>query len=172
MADNALRIFVVLQATRVATRAADAADAAWGLAAALYVLPALLLAPINGALSNSLPKRRVLIASAAYCLAAAFLFALLNAANPWSGWWLWCLALAAVGNAVYSPTRYGMLPAAAHDAHLPLTSVNGWIEMGSGGAILAGFVVGGQLFGIDASPLGEAWPVIVLAFSACTRSAS
>lgn len=162
MADNALRIYVVLLAASVGTGAADAADAAWDLAAALYVLPALALAPINGALSNSLPKRRVLIAAAAWCLGVALIFAVVYAAHPWSGWWLWCLALAAVGNAVYSPTRYGMLPAAAHDAHLALTRVNGWIEMGSGGAILAGFVAGGFLFDIHASPFGTACPVIVL----------
>src|SRR5262245_58695784 len=100
MPDNALRIYVVLLAARVGTGAADAADAAWGIAAALYVLPALVLAPINGALSNSLPKRRVLIGSAAYCVAVATGVAVLNIFHPWSGWWLICLGLAAVGNAV------------------------------------------------------------------------
>ena len=126
-----------------------------------YVLPALVLAPVNGALSNSLPKRRVLIGSAAYCVAVAVGFALLNAFHPWPGWWLICLGFAAVGNAVYSPTRYGMPPAAAHDAHVPLTRVNGWIEMGSGCAIIAGVVVGGKLFEIP-SPLGVAVPMIVV----------
>jgi 1-acyl-sn-glycerol-3-phosphate acyltransferase len=159
MADNALRVYIVLLAAR--TAAADAADAAWGLAGALYVLPALFLAPINGALSNSLPRRRVLILSAAYCLAVPIVFTLLDVAHPWSGWWLWCLALAAVGNAIYSPTRYGMLPAAAHDSHIPLTTVNGWIEMGSGAAILAGFVLGGELFDV-AAPFGGPVATIVL----------
>lgn len=163
MADNALRIYVVLLAASAAgaAAAADAADAAWGLAAALYILPALLLAPMNGALSNSLPKRRVLIGSAAFCLVAAIVFSLLNAWYSWPGGWLWCLALAAVGNAVYSPTRYGMLPAAAHDTHWPLTRINGWIEMGSGVAIIAGCMLGGRLFETP-SPIDPAWPALVL----------
>ncbi|MFN4259325.1 MAG: hypothetical protein ACK4RK_08495, partial [Gemmataceae bacterium] len=52
MADHCLRIFVVLAAAEMG---AAQRDSAWHLVVALFVLPAIFLAPINGALSNSLP---------------------------------------------------------------------------------------------------------------------
>lgn len=133
VADNCLRAFVVLELVQSDP---GRRESAWHLVAALFVLPSVFLAPFNGAISNSLPKPRVLVGAAAYCLAIILLFSLLN------GPWLWALALVAIGNALYSPTRYAMLPAAAQDAHLPLTRVNGWIEMGSVSAIVAGILLG------------------------------
>jgi 1-acyl-sn-glycerol-3-phosphate acyltransferase len=132
-ADNCLRVFVLL------TLAAAERAAAWHLVVALLMLPAVVLSPFNGALSNSLPKRWVLVGSAAYCFGVTALFAGVNDA------WVVCWALVAVGSAVYGPTRYALLPAAAEDTHVPLTRVNGWIEMGAGAALGAGMVLGGHL---------------------------
>jgi 1-acyl-sn-glycerol-3-phosphate acyltransferase len=134
MADNCLRVFVLLSI------AAAERAAAWHLIVVLLMLPAVVLAPLNGAISNSLPKRWVLAATALYCFAVVVLFAGLNEYR------LACWALVALGNAVYSPTRYALLPAAAADTHLPLTRVNGWIEMGAGAAVVAGMVLGGHLY--------------------------
>jgi 1-acyl-sn-glycerol-3-phosphate acyltransferase len=158
MADNCLRIFVVLAAARLG---AGAADEAWNIASALFVLPALLLAPVNGAISNSLPKRRVLIASALYCLLVVLLTNVLSGGAIGGPWWLVCLGLNAAGYALYSPARYGMLPAAAQDTRLPLPRVNGFIEMGSVTAVIAGMVVAGELFEIP-SPVSVDWPTVVL----------
>src|SRR5262249_45415019 len=137
LADNCLRVFVVLELIRAG---ASEQDAAWHLVTALLVLPAVLLAPLNGALSNSLPKHRVLVGAAAYSLVIVAAFGFAHAA------WLACWALVAVGAAVYGPTRYALLPAASADANIPLTRVNGWIETGAAAAIVAGMVLGGRAY--------------------------
>src|SRR5438128_268602 len=82
MADNCLRVFVVLEMARWRTAERDAA---WHLVSALLVLPAVFLSPINGALSNSLPKRWVLAGSALYCLSVVLGFGLNG--GPWLVCW-------------------------------------------------------------------------------------
>jgi hypothetical protein len=120
-----------------------------------FILPFILLAPGNGALSNGLPKRWVLVGSAAYCLGVAALLGLLlgETADPW----LWCLGLGLVmiGTAVYSPTRYALLPAVAEDTRLALTRVTGWIEMGGAAAVVLGLVLGVCLHD---TPWPDGWP--------------
>src|SRR5437899_5541433 len=103
-------MFVVLQVSGLADGLLDLA--AFHKVTIFFLSPFVLLAPLNGAISNALPKRWVLVASAAFCLAAAVLFAVLG------GPWLWCMALIGVGSGIYSPTRYAMLPAAARDTHI------------------------------------------------------
>jgi 1-acyl-sn-glycerol-3-phosphate acyltransferase len=125
LADNALRMFVVLQIVR---SNAKAQDSAWHLANVFYYLPFIMLAPVNGAIGNELPKRWVLMGSAAYC------FSLTALLISWAdGLWIWCagLSMVMVGAAIFSPARYAILPAAAHDCRLPLTRVNAFIEMGA-----------------------------------------
>ena len=151
-ADNALRIFIALH---VAAAGAAERDYAWHLLSALLMLPAVALAPFNGAICNSLPKRLVLTGSAIYCCLVVGVFGLLG--GPWVAGW----ALLAAGMAVYSPTRYALLPAAAEDTHLPLTRVNGWIEMGAVSAIVAGMALGVHL---ERDALNwDGWPPVVVA---------
>jgi hypothetical protein len=133
LADWCLRMFVVLEVARAGERQRNFAP---HLVTAVYIAPFILLAPANGALSNALRKRWVLVASSAFCLggvAAVVLF---------GGPWLLAVALIAVGMAVYSPTRYALLPAAAEDTGLPLPRVMGWIEMGAAAAIVGGALLG------------------------------
>jgi len=137
LADNCLRIFVVLELAR---QGGGHQEAAWHLVTAILMVPAVLLAPLNGAIGNSLPKPLVLAGSAAWCAGATVFFALLG------GPWLACWALVVLGAALYSPTRYALLPAAAFDTHIPLTRINGWIEMGAVAA-----VIGGMVSGLDAN---------------------
>jgi 1-acyl-sn-glycerol-3-phosphate acyltransferase len=134
LADWCLRMFVVLEVAGLGDRPRNFAP---HLVTALYIAPFILLAPTNGALSNAFRKRGVLVASAAFCLVA------LAACAALGGHWLVSVALVAVGMAVYSPTRYALLPAAAEDTRLPLPRVMGWIEMGA-----AAGIVGGALLGI------------------------
>jgi MFS family permease len=137
-ADWCLRVFVWLELARLGERELGSA---WYLVTAVYVTPFILLAPTNGALSNALRKRRVLVASAAFCLGTAALFGFVR--GPWP--LCLCLFLVAVGMAVYSPTRYALLPAAAADARMPLSRVTGWIEMGGAAGIVAGAILGRYL---------------------------
>jgi 1-acyl-sn-glycerol-3-phosphate acyltransferase len=135
-ADTCLRIFVVLQLARVSS---SDAEGAWALVTFLLMLPAVFLAPLNGALGNTLSKPAVLIGSAFYCGAVVTLFAALD------GPWLACWALLAIGTSVYGPVRYAFLPAAADDTRLPLTRINGWIELGVAAAIMGGLILGIEL---------------------------
>jgi 1-acyl-sn-glycerol-3-phosphate acyltransferase len=136
LADSCLRVFVVLE---LAQLGGGNQEAAWHIVTAILMVPAVLLAPVNGAICNSLPKPLVLAGSAAWCLGVTVLFVL--ASGPWPACW----AVVVLGAAIYSPTRYALLPAAALDTRIPLPRINGWIEMG---AVVA--VVGGMVSGLDA----------------------
>ena len=151
LADCALRVFLVLELYRAASWPADAA---WQLVTAVLMLPPIVLAPVGGTLSNSLPKPLVLWTSAAYCFGVIVVFGWVH--GPWLAAW----ALIAVGAAVYGPTRSALLPAAAHDARLPLTRLNAWIEGGAAVAIIVGFVLGA---GWDGTFWGDWDAVIVVA---------
>ena len=108
------------------------------LVTAVFIAPFILLAPANGALSNAFRKRRVLIGSATLCVVATTLLGVSSDIR----WGLAFLNLGAIGMAVYSPTRYALLPAAAEDARLPLPRVLGWIEMGGAVGIVGGAMLG------------------------------
>jgi len=136
LADWCLRLFVVLELARAGEKQLNSS---WYLATAVYTAPFILFAPVNGALCNALCRRRVLAGSAAFCLAALAL------TTAFGGWWLLGLLLVGVGMAVYSPTRYALLPAAADDTGLPLTRVTGWVEMGAAAGIVAGALLGWSL---------------------------
>jgi 1-acyl-sn-glycerol-3-phosphate acyltransferase len=146
MADHCLRFFVVL---KMANAGAGERESAWHLVVTIFALPSIALTPLIGAIGNSLPKRWVLVASAAFCLVVIAGFA------PAQGGWYWCLSLVAVGSALYGPVRYAILPAAARDTHLPLPRVIGWIEMGAVSAIVGGMALAGYWNGTSVSPHGE-----------------
>lgn len=129
MADNALRLFVCFEYAKLGQAEENSA---WYLVTGIFSVPAVLLAPFNGAICNSLPKSNVLIGSAFFGFAVMAIFGILN------DFWLPCWALISVGSAIYGPTRYAMLPAAANDTQWPLPSINGFIEMGTFSAILVG----------------------------------
>lgn|GEM_PF-1629976 len=148
-ADACLRLFIVLLA---AGGSAGQRESAWHLVMALFMLPCLLLAPVNGAIGNSLPKRGVLVASAAWCLAMALVFGTLG--HGWLGG-MPMVAMVALGAAVYVPTRFALLPAAAQDCGLPLVRVVSWIEAGAVLSTVAGMVIAGEL--ARAAPLPIVW---------------
>jgi 1-acyl-sn-glycerol-3-phosphate acyltransferase len=113
----------------------------WQLATAVFITPFILLSPLNGVLANGLPRRRVLVSSAAFTLLAVALCAAVNAS------WLVCLGVVALGSAVYSPVRYALLPAAAVDSRITLPRVSGGIEMGGSSAIVVGALLGASASG-------------------------
>ncbi|HEV3204848.1 MAG TPA: MFS transporter [Gemmataceae bacterium] len=138
VADHCLRLYVILKTAE--SGAGSQRESAWHWVIALFAFPAVILAPCNGAIGNSLPKRWVLSGSAAYCFAVVLIFAL------GQGPWLWGLGLVAVGSAVYFPTRYALLAAATKDTQLPAPRVNGLIEMGAVSGIIAGTILGVYLY--------------------------
>ena len=136
LADWALRLAAV--AEWAAVRRVPASSA-WYLATVVFVAPWIVLAPLNGALCNGLSRRRVLAVSAAYTLLVVALFPL----TPFL--WMACLGAVALGAAVYSPTRYAMLPAAASDTGVSLPRLNSWVEVGGAASILGGMLLGWHL---------------------------
>jgi 1-acyl-sn-glycerol-3-phosphate acyltransferase len=123
LADSCLRWFLMLQFAQFGR---DVGSPLLLLTCSLG--PFILLAPLNGALSNSLAKRWVLVGSSAFCLCMTALFGAVTGAQ--GDLWLWCIGLGLVGtgNAVYSSVRYALLPAAAQDTGWPLNRVMGWME--------------------------------------------
>ena len=139
VADWSLRMFVIV---RLSQERGTLLESAGHLATAVFIAPFLLLAPLNGAICNGLPRRGVLVWSSLWCLAVVGLFALAD------GPWLPALGLMAMGTAVYSPTRYAALPAAAIDTRWPLTRVNALMEMGGAGGVVAGALLGIQPYAV------------------------
>src|SRR5205823_2814453 len=83
LADWCLRVAAVLQAARAGWAPVQSA---WHLATVAFIAPFVLLAPLNGVLCNGLPRRGVLVASAAWSLLAV-------AAGALGVPWLACLGL-------------------------------------------------------------------------------
>jgi 1-acyl-sn-glycerol-3-phosphate acyltransferase len=139
LADNCLRMLVILQ---VARHGGIDAQAAWYQVTPFYILPFLLLAPLNGVLSNRWPKRHVLVgACVANVLTALVLLWELQPENDPRSACLY-LMLVMIGSAIYSPARYALLPAVAEDTRIPLARVTGWIETGGAAAVVLGLLWG------------------------------
>jgi hypothetical protein len=66
-ADNALRFFVCLE---YANQGVSQRNSAWYLVNAIFTMPAVFLAPFNGAICNTLPKHSVLRWSALFGVVA------------------------------------------------------------------------------------------------------
>jgi 1-acyl-sn-glycerol-3-phosphate acyltransferase len=109
---------------------------AWYSSTAVGIAPFIALAPLNGCLSNGLSRRLVMSIATLSSVLVVTGFAAAG------GDWLPCLAVVALGTAVYSPSRYAVLPAVATDTHVPLSRVNGAIEMGGAAAIVGGVALG------------------------------
>jgi len=132
MADNALRLAVVFG---YAENGITEAQNAWHVVTAVLILPAVLFAPFNGALINSLRKPDVL-------KIAGLISPLALIASGWLGLPLlvgW--SLIAVGAALYAPTRSALLPAGSEDAKISLPRVNSFFEMGAAAAVVLGLIL-------------------------------
>jgi 1-acyl-sn-glycerol-3-phosphate acyltransferase/MFS family permease len=155
LADWGLRITAFLELHR---QSGPDSDSAWHVATAVYVLPFILLAPFNGCLSNSLPRRWVLVGAAVGCLVALLAF------TPY-GPWVTALGFVALGSALYSASRYAVLPAIAQDTKLPLNTISGLIELGSLSAVAAGIIIGLQY--TDTTPSGIPVAVVICLALSC-----
>jgi 1-acyl-sn-glycerol-3-phosphate acyltransferase len=156
LADWCLRITAFLAWYHASASRGDA----WHVATAVFIAPFVILAPLNGCINNGLPRRWVLVGSAAFTLLIVTVFA----GGQWS--WMICLGVVAVGSAIYSPARYAMLPAVAEDTRMPLPRVNGWIEMGGAVAIVGGVALGWAVAADSATPLAGHFIAILLTLNA------
>jgi 1-acyl-sn-glycerol-3-phosphate acyltransferase len=147
-------------------RGAESAGDAWHVATAVFIAPFVLLSPLNGCINNGLPRRWVLVGSAAYTLAVVSLFAAVQ------GSWMVCLGAVALGSAIYSPARYAMLPAVAEDTGIPLPRVNGWIEMGGASAIVGGAALGWAVDAGSGTPLAGQLVAVLLTLNAISLFAA
>jgi 1-acyl-sn-glycerol-3-phosphate acyltransferase len=145
LADNCFRMFVALE---IAGQGPLQSNAAWHQVTPFVIVPFILLAPVNGALSNSLPRRWVLAGAAGFCFLVALCGGTVLGLHGDPRLWCVAMGLHATAAAIYSPTRYALLPAAAQDSCIPLGRVVGWIEMGGAGGIVAGMVFGWALHGL------------------------
>lgn len=100
----------------------------------ILLLPAIFLAPLNGAVINSLPTHLVLMGSTGLAFVASFLFALFD------GGFI-SLTLIAIATTNYGAARHAVFPPAARNCHVPLTRLNGWMETGAMLAIVGGLLV-------------------------------
>ncbi len=103
---------------------------------AAFVVPFILLAPFVGALADTFPKGRVMLAANALKLAAAVTMA--AGLQP-----LLCYGLAGLGAAAYSPAKYGIL--SQMFGAEKLVKANGLLEGSTIVAILLGVLAGGWL---------------------------
>jgi hypothetical protein len=147
LANYGLRMLVVLHLAKIG---GTERDAAWHLGSAVFMAPSIFLVPLYGALSNSLPKRWALVASAGYCAAVTLILAGVQQG------WLFGLGFVALGSALYTPTRFALLPAAATDTDWPLQRLTSFIEAGCILSMVTGMVVAGKLFDRSWSDVGLA----------------
>jgi 1-acyl-sn-glycerol-3-phosphate acyltransferase len=115
-----------------------------GLTLVALLLP--LLAPLWGSLSASLPRHWLLVGSACYSLGVLSTFVILwtcfrmdlTGETPFQVWSL--VSLLVAGAAVFNAASWAMLPAAAHDAQLPLSRAVAGMTAASALGLVGGYL--------------------------------
>ena len=128
------------------------------IAGFLFVLPFLLLSPVAGVLSDKFPKNRIIVwvkAGEVVIMALALLGLYLRSLPLL----LVVLFLMASQSAIFSPTKYGIVPELSKD--LPMA--NGLLQMGSFLAIILGSVFGALWAGSDRFVLIAGWVLLICA---------
>ncbi len=138
LADNALFITAI-----ELLRTGGAPD--WQRAALvpMFALFYVILAPFVGALSDALPKGKVMFISNAIKVVGCLM--MLFGTHP-----LMAYAIVGLGAASYSPAKYGILTELLPPSQL--VKANGWIEGLTIASIILGVLLGGQLIGPRIAP--------------------
>src|ERR1044072_8408701 len=131
LADNALLV-AAIQLLR------DLESPAWMTPALkqCFVVSYVLLAPLVGALADSMPKGRVMLITNGIKIVGCSLMLMMF--HP-----LVAYAIVGLGAAAYSPAKYGILTELLPPRQLVIA--NGWIEGLTVGSIIMGIGLGGQL---------------------------
>jgi 1-acyl-sn-glycerol-3-phosphate acyltransferase len=137
LADNCLRMIVALEVIAGIDLVSYAA--AWHLLNVFVCLPFVLFAPVNGAIANHVPKRLVVLGSAMYCFSLPVLLG--TGREDFPEFRYIVLTVVMAGAAVFGPARFALLPAAAKDARIPLSRINGFMEAGTTVATVAGMIL-------------------------------
>src|SRR5262245_8832824 len=150
--DNAWKQIVVLLAMSAAAGAAAAQERA-AAAQVILLIPLIVFNLPGGWLADRLSKRTVIIGMKGLELVLMLVGTALLVLNPAGGLpALLILGLLGVQAALFSPSKYGILPEIL--PHEKLSSGNGLMEMWSNLAILGGTVTGGVIVSLST---GRAW---------------
>ncbi|MFP4155667.1 MAG: MFS transporter [Halothiobacillaceae bacterium] len=141
--DNLFRFALMFSLAFVAADSLPAnLNVIMNLAAGLFILPFLLFSPLAGRLADRLDKAVL----ARWLKGSELLLMVLAAIGFWLQAWLFLLALVffmGTQSALFGPLKYALPP-----QHLPvnrLPAANGWVAMGTFGAILLGTVGAGWI---------------------------
>src|SRR6185437_4370880 len=139
--DNIYKIAVSLLAVTIAGTAGRAGSYL-SLGGFIFVAPFLLFSSYAGQLADRFEKRRVVIITKAFEIAAMSLasLALLSGRIDWM---LAVLFLSATQAAFFSPAKYGIVPELVAERHI--TRTNGLLEMSTFVAIILGTIGGSWL---------------------------
>ncbi|HEY7905145.1 MAG TPA: MFS transporter [Casimicrobiaceae bacterium] len=155
---NALVIFVAYHAASMTTLDANTLV---NVAAAVFILPFVLLSATAGQLADKFEKSRMIRAIKVFEI-GIMLVGLAGFATRSLGLLFAALALMGVHSTLFGPIKYAILPQALRPEEL--TGGNGMVEMGTFVAILIGTIAGGLLVAIDPhGPLIAAGAAIAIA---------
>jgi acyl-[acyl-carrier-protein]-phospholipid O-acyltransferase/long-chain-fatty-acid--[acyl-carrier-protein] ligase len=142
--DNALKIIVSLLAIKMLA-SPEAASKFVSLIGLIFMLPFVIFSPYAGILADRFPKRSILIAmEGVKVLNMCLAFFAFQSGNLW--FLCFVLFLLVVESAFLSPAKYGILPEMLKEE--ALSRGNGFLQMWTFIAIIAGTVVGGRLLEI------------------------
>jgi acyl-[acyl-carrier-protein]-phospholipid O-acyltransferase/long-chain-fatty-acid--[acyl-carrier-protein] ligase len=142
--DNAWKQIVVLLAFASTATEASAAQEKAALAQVILLIPLIIFNLPGGVLADRLSKRTVIVAMKGLELVLMVVATLVLLVNPSGGIAaLAILTLLGIQAALFSPSKYGILPELL--PHEKLSSGNGLIEMWSNLAIIGGTVAGGVI---------------------------
>lgn len=147
--DNAFKIIVSLLAVAMLP-SPEAASRFVSVIGLIFILPFVILSPYAGILADRFPKRSIIIAMEGIKVINMLLafFALLS-----GNLWFLCLVLFLLmaESAFFSPAKYGILPEILKEQEL--SRGNGFLQMWTFVAIIAGTAAGGKFLDIFAGKI-------------------
>lgn len=142
--DNAFKIIISLLAVKMLA-SPEAAAKFVSLIGLVFILPFVIFSPYAGMVADRFPKRSIIVALEGVKILnmVLALFALLSG-NLWFSCFV--LFLLMVESAFFSPAKYGILPEILNEQEL--SRGNGFLQMWTFIAIIAGTATGGRLLDV------------------------
>jgi acyl-[acyl-carrier-protein]-phospholipid O-acyltransferase/long-chain-fatty-acid--[acyl-carrier-protein] ligase len=165
--DNAWKQLVILLAIAAAANEIEGQEHT-AIAQIILMIPLMVISLPAGVLADRVSKSSVIVGMKVYEVVLMLLGTLVLFIEPHGGpLAIGVLALLGVQLALFSPSKYGILPEIL--PHERLSAGNGLLEMGSNLAIICGIVGGGAIIGAAKSFDLPLWlgGVLLSAFAAC-----